>query len=293
MRFALLALLQLGLDTYVPVPADNPITAEKAALGKRLFFERELSRDRGIACATCHEPERAFADQRATAVGVFGRTGNRRTPTLVNRAYGKSFFWDGRIPTLEEQVVQPILSPKEMDLTLDEAVARLRATRRYGNIDARELSHALATYVRTIRSGDSPYDRYVAGDRAALSEAAREGLRLFRGKANCAACHVGPNLTDERFHNTGIAWRGGKLLDKGKENGTFKTPTLREAARRAPYMHDGSVATLEDAIEHYNHGGIFNESLDAEMHPLRLTAAEKSALAAFLRSLSGVIREGM
>ncbi len=302
--------IPLGLDSYMAIPEDNPLTPEKAELGRALFSDSRLSRDQSLSCATCHDPQRAFTDGRPVAVGVFGRKGNRRVPTLVNRGYGKTFFWDGRITSLEEQVVQPILSPKEMDMTVEEVVARLKAVRRYQDsfqavfqreINGQDLARALASYVRTILSGDSPYDRYVNGDREALSEQARQGLRIFRGKGNCTSCHLGPNLTDERSHNTGFAWREDRILDPGRfavtkkdsDQGAFKTPTLREIARTAPYMHDGSMATLEEVVEYYDRGGNRNPYLDPELRPLNLTEAEKRALVAFLRSLSGTIREGM
>ncbi len=285
-----------GLDRFLPAPDANPLTLEKVALGQELFFDRRLSRDRSLACASCHEPEHGFTDTRPLAVGVFGRRGARRVPSLVNRAYGASFFWDGRVQALEEQVLQPIVNPLEMDLALDEAVARLRPKVN----SVAELSHALASYVRTILSGDAPYDRYLAGDRSALSPVELEGLRLFRGKANCVACHLGPNLTDELFHNTGIGFRNGAFADPGRsavtrnprDLGAFKTPTLRGAAVRGPYMHDGSLATLADVIDHYDRGGIANPNLDEEIRPLQLTAAEKRALAAFLGALTGTVRHG-
>ena len=159
----------------------------------------------------------------------------------------------------------------------------------------------MASYVRTILSGDAPIDRYMNGEREALAEQARAGLRLFRGKANCTACHLGPIFSDEQFHNTGVAWREGELLDPGRfavtgkeeDRGAFKTPTLREVTRTAPYMHDGSLATLDDVIEFYNRGGNPNPHLDPELRPLRLTPEEKQALLAFLRALSGTIREGV
>jgi cytochrome c peroxidase len=291
----------LGLDSYLPAPETNPITAEKAALGRLLFFEKALSRDGSVSCATCHLPERAFTDDKPLAIGLQGRKGTRRTPSILNRGYGKAFFWDGSAATLEEQVLKPIVNPVEMDLPLDDALARLREAGKYPPLDRDSVAAALATYVRTILSGDSPYDRYVAGDRAALNAEQLAGLRLFRGKANCASCHLGPNLTDEQFHNTGTGFADGKFADVGRfritgqprDRGAFKTPTLREAALRAPFMHDGSLATLEDVIEHYDKGGAPNPALDAEIRPLKLTVEEKRALLAFLRALSGTVREGL
>ncbi|MBI3666505.1 MAG: c-type cytochrome [Acidobacteria bacterium] len=286
--------IPLGLDAYMPVPEDNPITPEKVTLGRKLFFDRRLSRNKRVSCATCHDPRRAFTDGRPVAAGIFGKRGTRSAPTLVNRGYGAAFFWDGRIRTLEEQVLKPIQDPKEMDMTLAEASKRVR-------ISTGELAAALASYVRTILSGNAPADRYLNGDREALSEEARQGLNLFRGKANCSACHVGPNFTDERFHNTGVAWPEGRLLDPGRftvtgneaDRGAFKTPTLREIARTAPYMHDGSLISLEDVVEYYDRGANRNPYLDLELRPLRLTREEKQALIAFLQSLSGKICEGL
>jgi len=219
----------------------------------------------------------------------------------VNRGYGKSFFWDGRSASLEEQVLQPIVSPIEMDLTVEEAVKRLRDDRRYSELTRESLAQALASYVRTILAGGSPYDRYIAGDREALSEQARTGLQIFRRKENCGSCHLGPNLTDERYHNTGIAWREGRFADNGRfivsrrdqDLGAFKTPTLRQVAARAPYMHDESIASLEEVVEYYGRGGNRNPNLDSELQPVRFSKEEKQALVAFLQSLSGVVREGM
>lgn len=285
-----------GLDRFMPAPESNPLTLEKVRLGQELFFDKRLSRDQSLACASCHDPAHGFTDARPVAIGVLGRRGSRRVPSLLNRGYGASFFWDGRVRTLEEQVLQPIANPLEMDLPLEEAVARLRP--KVGTVE--ELSHALASYVRTILSGDSPYDRYLAGERAALSAIELEGLRLFRGKANCASCHLGPNLTDELFHNTGIGFRDGAFADPGRfevtrdprDLGAFKTPTLRGIAERAPYMHDGSLATLEEVIEHYDRGGIANPNLDEDIRPLHLTADEKRAIVAFLNALTGPVLHG-
>ena len=272
--------IPLGLDLYLPAPEDNPLTAEKIELGRRLFFDRRLSRDEAISCASCHDPERAFSDGRPFAIGVFGRQGRRNSPALINRGYGRSFFWDGRVSSLEDQVLKPIEDPNEMDLSLPEAAARV-------SLAPEEISRALASFVRSILSGDSPLDRFINGDRTALSAGQQAGLQFFRGKANCVACHVGPNFSDERLHNTGIAWRDEKFTDLGAGQGNFKTPTLREIALTAPYMHDGSVATLEEVIEYYDRGGNRNPALDLELRPLHLSTAEKQNLIAFLRCLNG------
>lgn len=302
--------IPLGLDNYLPVPEDNPLTREKVELGRRLFNEKQLSRDGTVACSTCHDPKRNFTDDKPLAEGVFGRIGARRVPAILNRAYGTAFFWDGRIPTLEEQVLQPIINDKEMDMTLEEAVARLQEDEDYAAefdsvfghaITEQDVSHALASYVRTILAGNSRYDRYLNGEGDALTELERRGLEIFRGRGNCTDCHLGPNLTDEKFRNTGIAWKNGELADLGRfrftkrenDRGSFKTPTLRNAAGRAPYMHDGSLATLSDVADYYNRGGNRNPWLDRELLPLRLTDAEKEALVAFLHTLTGPVREGL
>jgi cytochrome c peroxidase len=275
-----------GLDLYMPVPEANPVTVEKIERGRRLFQDRRLSRDQSLSCASCHIPERGFSDDRPLSIGVFGRRGTRNVPAIINRGYGRAFFWDGHIQTLEEQVLQPIQNPVEMDLTMEEASGRV-------GMAPEEIANALATYVRSILSGDSPYDRFLNGDRSALTAEQQLGLQIFRGKGNCTTCHVGPTLTDERLHNTGVAWHDGRLADPGAGRGDFKTPTLREVARTAPYMHDGSLATLEEVIDFYDGGGRPNPNLDREIRPLGLSDAEKKALAAFLRSLAGQVTEGL
>lgn len=298
-----------GLDTYVPSPTFNPLRPESVKAGRALFFYKGLSRDGSLSCANCHLPERAFTDGRSTAVGVRGQKGPRRTPPILNRAWGKTFFWDGRVGTLEEQVLQPIINPLEMDLPLSDIGPRvdrdgeLAATMRraFGRApEVQDVANALASYVRSILSGDSAYDAYLAGDRNALSEEQRLGLTLFRGKANCVTCHLGPNLTDEQFHNTGVGLGEGEQIDVGRmsisgraeDRGSFKTPGLRQVAETAPYMHNGSLRTLEDVVEYYNKGGHPNSNLDAEIQELHLTIGEKRALTAFLQSLSGKVSEG-
>jgi cytochrome c peroxidase len=280
--------IPLGLDLYMPVPEDNPVTVEHVERGRELFFDKRLSRDRTIACSSCHDPERAFSDGRPVPIGVFNRLGRRSAPALVNRGYGRAFFWDGRAATLEEQVLQPMQDRNEMDMTLPEVSARV-------GLPIDEVARSLATFVRSLLSGDAPFDRFVNGDRAALTREQQAGLQLFRGKANCTACHVGPTFSDERFHNSGVAWRDGRMLDDGRfgvtgkteDRGAFKTPTLREIARTAPYMHDGSLVTLSEVVDYYDRGGNTNPGLDPELRPLRLTDLEKKALVSFLESLNG------
>ena len=299
-----------GLDLYLPVPEENPLTPEKVALGRVLFFDPILSRDGSLSCASCHDPERAFTDGRPVSVGVFDRVGSRNVPTIVNRAYGESHFWDGRAATLEEQALLPIQHPKELDLGLDEAVVRLRGSTGYTELfqtafgrgpEVEGLARALASYLRTILAGGSRVDRYLNSDREALTELEQAGLRVFRGRGRCTSCHLGPNFTDERSRNTGISWSDGEFLDPGRfavtgdeeDRGAFKTPTLREIARTAPYMHDGSLATLEEVIDFYDRGGNPNPHLAREIRPLELSAEEKTALRAFLEALSGHVQEGV
>ena len=293
----------LGLDEYYFVPDSNPLTRETVALGERLFFDTVLSADSSTACASCHQPSRAFSDSVPLSRGAHGRRTQRNTPSIINRAYGRMFFWNGRTIGLEETVVQPIQNPVEMDLTLDELVRRLGADARYTSafanafpegVTEQTIARALASYVRTLRFGNAPVDRYFTSDRDALSADAKAGLRLFSGRANCVSCHVGPNLTDEKLHNTGVSWGSGDLghfevSGDSADRGTFKTPTLRNVPLTAPYMHDGSLMTLQDVIEHYVRGGTQNPNLDREIRPLALNDQDKRNIVAFLRSLTGEI----
>lgn len=288
--------VSLGPGTPIPAPENNPLTPEKIETGRRLFADPRLSRDGTIACTSCHDPARAFTRPEAVSPGVFGRLGRRNAPTVVNRAWGRVFFWDGRAASLEEQVLRPIEDPNEMDLPLAEA------SRRVG-MPPDDMARALASYIRSLVSGNAPFDRFVSGERTALTLEEREGLRLFQGRGNCTFCHEGPNFTDEKLHNTGVAWapadeasgQAGHILDEGgagaggppTARGAFKTPTLREVGRTSPYMHDGSLATLEDVAAFYNRGGRPNPYLDPDMHPLDFSDADLRALVAFLRSLSG------
>lgn len=296
--------IPLGLDRNMPIPKDNPLTPAKIALGKRLFNDNRLSADETMSCESCHDSQHAFSDQRMAALGIYGRHGPRRVPRLINRAYGSAFFWDGRASTLEDQVLQPIANPNEMGMTVAKALQRIKADRSYrrefkGAFKSRptsqNIAQALASYVRSILSGNSPYDRYANGDPTALSAAQQRGLDLFRGKANCIACHSGPNFTDEKFHNTGIGWRINSFDDDGRfavthneaDRGAFKTPTLRDVANSAPFTHQGRLSSLKDLIDFYDAGGNPNPHLDPQLHPLHLSPQEKQDLIAFLGALNG------
>jgi cytochrome c peroxidase len=289
-----------GLDEAMRIPEDNPITTAAVELGRALFFDPSLSSDGTVSCASCHRPDYRFADTVRLSPGVDGRTGTRNAPALLNRAYASFFSWDGRNQRLELQVLRPFLDSRELNLPLDSVVERLTAEDDYrrrfalafgGEITGPRVGMALATYVRTIRSGGAPVDRYRAGDLAALTPEARRGGELFVGRANCVACHRSANFTDEGFHNTGVAVRSGDpgrfaVSGNPEDRGAFRTPSLRDVARTAPYMHDGSFASLEDVLEFYDGGGVRNANLSRELRPLKLTAAEKADLLAFLRALS-------
>lgn len=283
----------------IPFPKDNPYTPEKAALGKMLFFDTRLSRDKNLSCASCHNPSFGWEVPFATAIGAGGKPLGRHAPTALNQAWSKNLFWDGRAPTLEAQAKGPIEAPVEMDLPMGTAVKRLKEVNGYvaaftkafpkEGLTEDTIAKAIATFERTIVTGDTPFDRWVRGDAKAMSPEAKRGFALFTGKANCAACHSGWNFTDDKFHDIGLP-----TTDKGRmgitnlaaDQHAFKTPGLREIAARAPYMHHGQVATLEAAIAHYITGGEKRPSLAKEMKPLALSAQDEQDLAAFLRSLS-------
>jgi cytochrome c peroxidase len=282
----------------VPVPADNPLTPEKIELGKQLYFDPRLSRDNTVSCATCHDPEKGWSNGEAFATGVRGQVGGRSAPTIVNAAYSDLQFWDGRADRLEGQALGPIQNPIEMDLPIDEAVARLNKIPGYRaafqkvfgtDVTADGIAKAIASFERTCLSGDAPYDRFKEGDTAALSEAAQRGMKIFFGKGQCSSCHVGHSFSDFSFHNIGVGMEQEKQ-DLGRyevtkllgDKGGFKTPTLREIARTAPYMHDGRFKALEEVVDYYDKGGFANPQIDEGIFPLKLTPEEKADLVKFL-----------
>jgi cytochrome c peroxidase len=289
------ALLAVGLSGLGAAgQALQPDSPDAVALGRRLFFDPALSIDRTVSCATCHDPAKGFADGLPVARGVHGILGTRNTPSIVNTGDNRTWFWDGRAGTLEEQVLGPIQNPKEMALPLadlEQRVGRPRA----------DVATALASYLRTVRTGGSHYALQGPDHRDRLTDEERAGFRVFTGRGGCTRCHGGTNLGDFRFHNTGVAWRTGRMTDEGRyavthldrDYGAFKTPGLMDVALTAPYMHDGSIATLEEVVDFYNDGGRENPYLDPSMRPLSLTDAEKSALVAFMKSLTGTVTEGV
>ncbi len=290
--------IPLGLRD-LKLPEDNPLTKEKIELGKQLYFDKRLSRDNTVSCASCHDPQKGWSNGERFATGIKGQVGGRSAPTIVNAAYQVNQFWDGRASGLEGQALGPIQNPIEMDMKLPELVARLNKIEGYRQqfqkifgteVTEQGVAKAIAAFERTILSGGTPYDRYKAGDKSALSAPAERGMNLFFNKAVCSACHAGPNFTDGAFHNIGVGMDQ-KEPDVGRQTvsklegdrGSFKTPTLREIARTAPYMHDGSVKTLEEVIEYYRKGGFANPQLDEEIFPLKVTDEEKKDLITFLK----------
>jgi len=319
------------------IPAGNELTADRIALGRKLYFDTRLSKDGTLACATCHDVSRGFTDHRSVSEGIGDHLGKRSAPTTMNAALMQSQFWDGRAPSLEEQAKLPILNPIEMGhpdaasamaaVNTDPAYVGL-FRKAYGhapNYD--DLGRAIASFERTLIFLDAPFDRFAGGDGKAISAAAQRGLELFNGKARCVSCHMinssNPLGTDNLFHNIGVSARtqnfealAGKALGALKENsdsaaldklaietdmselgrflvtkkrgdvGAFKTEQLRNVGLTAPYMHDGSLKTLWDVMDHYNKGGETNAYLDGGIEPLNLSESEINDVVAFLFTLT-------
>ncbi len=285
-------------------PKDNPYSKEKVELGRLLYFDRRLSSDGTVSCASCHHPKFAFSDGNRVSTGIKGQKGDRNSPTVFNRAYSLAQFWDGRAATLEDQAKGPMANPIEMGNTHDAIVANLKKIPGYkaqfakvfgsDEITIDHVAKALATYERTILSGNSPYDRYRAGDRKAMTAQQVRGWEVFRDKAKCDQCHEGINFTTNAYHNLGVGMDKANpdvgrygVTHNPQDWGAFKTPTLREIANTGPYMHDGSLKTLEQVVDFYDKGGIPNKNLDERIKPLKLTARDKADLVAFLKALSG------
>ena len=288
----------------IPWPEDNPSSPARLELGRVLFFDGRLSANGVVSCAFCHKPERAFSDVLPLSVGVGGKLGVRHAQTLINRAWGKSQFWDGRAPTLEAQVIVPVTNPNEMAMTPDGVVQKLRGIRGYeplfasafgdSTITFERIAQAIATFERSIASGNSAYDRYAAGDKSALTKQQKDGLDFFNKKGECAECHKAPNFSDEKFANIGVGMDQphpdpgrADVTKKRSDFGKFKVPTLRDLAVRAPYMHDGGVKTLSEVLDIYAKGGLPNPHLDTRLTPFYLDEETRRDLLAFLDSLNG------
>ena len=297
--------IPIGLDAGGQyIPQNNPMTVRKIELGRRLFFDARLSLDGTVACATCHNPSLGFADGRAFAIGIYGQEFKRGTPTLINRLFSREQFWDGRSKDLEDQVRNPIENELEMGNTVENMVRTLNQVEEYrirfrdvfgGEISMENVAMAIAAFERTLVSGNSFYDQYKNGKTDALSESAKRGAALFESdRVNCIKCHLGPNFTDEKYHNNGTGmdkeepdWGRYEVTKNDSDRGAFKTPTLRDMSRTAPYMHNGSLRTLREVVEYYNKGGIPNRYLSPHMIPLKLTNQEIEDLVNFMKSLSG------
>lgn len=288
----------------------NPPTPERVRLGRWLFFDKRLSLDGSVSCATCHRPEHGFSEPRPVSAGVHGTLGTRKAPPILNLAWTiyPHFFWDGRSASLEDQALGPVANPAEMGNTHDGMIQTVAAAKGYAQyfkeafgderVTKDRIARAIADYERTRLSGNSPWDRWQAGDERAVGDDVKKGHALFFfGKAACNQCHLGTTFTDSSFHNLGVGYDPATrtFKDDGRyavsrrdeDRGAFKTPTLREVAHRAPYMHDGSLASLRAVVEFYNRGGVRNPHLSPKLKPLGLTSEEVGQLIAFLEAMGG------
>ncbi len=294
----------------VPQPKDNKLTPERIELGKLLYFDTRLSSSGKVSCATCHHPKHGWSDEKPTpkAVGHEGRVGPRNSPVVLNTAYQRHQFWDGRAKSLEEQALGPIEADVEMNMPLDVLIPKLNKIKGYvvlfekaypgEGLTKETLAKAIASFERTVVSTESPFDRYAKGDKNAISKKAKEGFELFKGKAHCIDCHDGFNFTDGSFHNIGL--NDGELTGKelGRYNvkkraawyGVMKTPTLRDVTKSFPYFHDGSVKTLEEATAICSGGGRYEHNVRNKsdvMVDRNLTKTEIDKVVAFMKTLSG------
>ena len=302
---------QLGPERLGPLPPvihppGNPTSSLKIHLGKMLYFDARLSADNSVSCATCHNPALGWSDEGPTSKGIHGQLGGRRAPPVSNAAYSPLQFWDGRSPSLEDQAKGPIQNPIEMGNTHQAMIQTVSKIAGYeeefkavfgaGPITVDQVADAIAAFERTVVTTDSRFDRYVRGQHDALTTLEKQGLEIFNGKGHCTSCHWGPYFSDGRFHNLGVPAKDPKNPDFGRfvvtknprDMGAFKTPTVRDAALRAPYLHDGSEKTLESLIDFYDRGGGQDPNLDPLMVPLGLSQHEKKALVAFIKALNSL-----
>jgi len=284
----------------IPFPSDNPYTVAKVTLGKALYFDPRLSGANVLSCASCHSLAFGWGDGLPKGVGHGMKTLGRRSPSIINAAYGQIFMWDGRAASLEEQALGPIKTDVEMNMPIDKLMERLTGIPGYApmfeaafpkqEIKPESVAKAIATFERTVVSARAQFDTWIEGNDKAISEDAKRGFALFNTKADCARCHSGWNFTDDSFHDIGLAsddpGRGKFLPSIAKMQHAFKTPGLREITRRGPYMHDGSIATLEAVVDHYDKGGMERPSRSDLVKPLGLSQQEKKDLVAFMQTLT-------
>jgi len=291
----------------VPMPADNVSTSARVELGQALFFDPRMSGNGAMSCATCHNPSLGWSDGLKTAVGWGGQILGRATPTVLNTAYNTQFMWDGRKKSLEDQALGPMKAPQEMNTDFAVSLGRLRSVPAYvamfekaypgEGVTEDTVAKAIASFERTVIVNDSPFDRWLDGDKNAMTAQQWRGFKIFTdaGMGNCAGCHSAPNFTDNGFHNIGIAKKGDGEGDLGRFSirkvssmkGAFKTPGLRDIDLTAPYFRDGSAATLKDVVEHYARGGDDKSNLSASIKPLNLSEQDKGDLVAFMKALTG------
>ncbi|MNU58151.1 Cytochrome c551 peroxidase precursor [compost metagenome] len=287
--------------TSVPFPKDNPITDEKIAFGKKLFFDKRLSAGNQISCATCHQPEKAFTDGLPKSIGVNGQTAMRNAPSILNSSYFSRYMYDGEVRTLEEQVLVPLQDHQEMASSMKEILKKLSHDKEYQKLaktifnrelDAYVITRAISTYERSLISRNSRFDQYRSGKKSSLSKDEIAGWKLFSEKLYCTKCHSGPDFTNYSVVSNGLYSDYG--FDQGRyringieqEKGTFKVPSLRNSSLTAPYMHDGSMKTLREVIAHYAKGGNNFPNKSPLIKPFSLTALEISQLELFLKSLT-------
>ncbi len=295
---------------YEPVPAmqhpsDNAWSKDKEELGKMLYFDPRLSGSNWISCATCHNPGLGWSDGLPRTIGDGQKELGRHSPTIINSGYFEVQMWDGRKKSLEDQAKGPIAASVEMNQDYDELIRELKAIPGYVSrfdkvfgknaLNINNIAKAVATFERSVVSKNAPYDKYWAGDKGAMSASAVNGMNLFFSKAKCGICHNGPVFTDSGFHNIGVKPAGPLKVDLGRYNeskddfdkGAFKTPGLRDITKSAPYMHNGTEATLQDVIEFYDRGGDAKQNVSPFITPLGLTGQEKKDLVEFLKALDG------
>ena len=299
-----------ALPDEVPENPDNPQTPEKIELGRLLYFEKRLSGDASMSCASCHNPDQGYSDALPRTIGFNQKELGRHSPTVLNAAFNTAQFWDGRAATLEEQAMGPIMAAGEMNMGSEEQMIEVlnsdpdyvkRFQEVFGESPSLEnVGKAIAAFEKTIITPDSPFDRYAKGDKTALTASQKRGLILFMGKASCVGCHNGVNFSDNLYHNLGVKQEGPEKEDLGrfavtndpKDKYAFKTPTVRNAELTAPFMHDGSEKTLMEVVEFYDKGGEPNKPNKSPlMIPLNLTQQEKEDLVEFMKSLTGKLPE--